>query len=375
MNTLLRALVIVITVLGATALVFAVLNFDRRQILLGRNAALVELVKNVAATTEAQDAPEGTPRSAMLDIAEVTDRVSDNVDKKDVFDGYLAHLESANLTKLKFEQEKEDQLYRYYAQNEDGTIRKTDRGPVTNGPGTMQELLDQLLTRAKAQNATLDKTRSVLSKQSDLVAQLVEDINKLKRDGRVVKQDLTGARAEIVELKDEKATLERNVAKLQSEKKDLQAEVLDLKNEVETAQDLKEKAEQDVASKVLIIADQQKRIQELLGRGPGPTDGPRTDVVLPAGDKGMVVATNDEYKYAILELSSETMDAMLGETREKQLPQLEMNIRREGRESASGDFVTKIRLRNYVKDKNFVVADILTDWQQSPVEKGDVVWY
>ena len=39
----------------------------------------------------------------------------------------------------------------------------------------------------------------------------------------------------------------------------------------------------------------------------------------------------------------------------------------------TGPFVDA--LRQAVRGKNFVVADILNDWQQAPVEKGDVVFF
>jgi hypothetical protein len=45
------------------------------------------------------------------------------------------------------------------------------------------------------------------------------------------------------------------------------------------------------------------------------------------------------------------------------------------RKNAQGDvYVGRIRLRQAVAGKNFVIADILGDWQQMPVEPGDVVF-
>ena len=376
MNTLLRVLVIVIMVLGATALVFAIQNFNKRQILLGSRQALVEQVTNIAKTIEAQDATEGSPRSAMLDTSPVTDRVVDTVDKQDVFDGYLTQLETQNLPKLNFASEdKQDQLLRYYALNDDGTLKQNDRGLVNRGPGTMQELLDQLFERAKAQSATLDKTRAELGKKSDQVAKFVDDINKLKSDTRVVKKELTDTKELIAGLQADKAKLESNVAKLTSEKKDLQAEVADMKNEVETIQDKYALVEQELENKEKLLVDLRERLKGKPISGGQDASALVANVALTTGDKGKVVETNDEFKFAIIEFSADAMQEMLGPNREKQLPQLDMNIRRQGRESASGDFVTKVKLRHSVKDKNLVVADILTDWQQSPVEKGDVVWF
>ena len=50
----------------------------------------------------------------------------------------------------------------------------------------------------------------------------------------------------------------------------------------------------------------------------------------------------------------------------------ELGIRRKG---ANGDvYVGRLRLRQAVAGKNFVIADILGDWQQVPAEPGDVVF-
>ena len=96
---------------------------------------------------------------------------------------------------------------------------------------------------------------------------------------------------------------------------------------------------------------------------------------LSAGDKGSVIEANDELKFVIINFSDDAMVEMLGEERQNALPQFEMNIRRPGRQSASGEFVTRVKLRQAVRGKNLVVADILNDWQQVPVEKGDVVFF
>ena len=41
----------------------------------------------------------------------------------------------------------------------------------------------------------------------------------------------------------------------------------------------------------------------------------------------------------------------------------------------SDTFVTKVRLVQIKRDKNLGVADILTQWQQEPIKKGDVIFY
>jgi len=377
MNTVIRVLVIVITLLGATALTFAILNFNKRQTLLTKVATLVEQTIKVAQTIEAQDATDATPLAkGQMDVSPVTDRVDGIVDKKNVFENYNANLETKNLPKLKFDSpEKKDQLYTLYAYEMDGEkriIKKDSMGlPVTTGPGTMQELLDQLLERAKNQNAKLETTRDALAKTRELVEDTVDALNKQKAEGRLVQRELTERKEEIVGLKDDKAKLQSEVTKLTSDKRELEAEVADMKSEVEQLQDKQAEMTNQLAGKELMITNLVDRLNKI-GRGRDDVVG--QEVVLTAGDKGKIVETNDEYKFAIIEFSPAAMAEMLGKEG-KTVPSLNMSIRRQGRESASGDFVAKVKLRHSVKDKNLVVADILTDWQQTSVEKGDVVFY
>ena len=51
-----------------------------------------------------------------------------------------------------------------------------------------------------------------------------------------------------------------------------------------------------------------------------------------------------------------------------------MGLRRKGFNGPAGEFVGRIRLRQGVQGKNFVIADILGDWKQAEAQKGDVVF-
>jgi len=372
MNTLLRVLVIVITLLGAAALVFATMNFSKRQILLGRNNALVEGFTNLAKTLEAQDAKDdGSTLPLTKDTSDVTDTVLDNPNKEVVFEGYPVWLEEQNRQTLKFETEdKQLVLNSFYAYDEEGNIKIGPNGQkVAKGPGTMQELLDQAVDRAKLQQGALNKTRAELSKMRDRVETNIKELNDLKGASRIVKRDLTTAKGEIAQLETDKAGLERNVAKLTSDKKELEAQVASAEEEIEKYQEREVGLTEDVAR----LKAENDELRKKRGEKEG---GTRIEgLALTTGDKGKIIESNDEFKFVIIEFSPDAMAEILGAEREKPLPQVDMSVRRVGRASAAGEFVTTVKLRHSVKDKNLVVADILTDWQQSPVEKGDVVFF
>jgi len=377
MGKLLRVLVIIILVLSVVSLIFANLLFGKRELLMARNRVLEEEVIKLAKTIEATDAADAAAPDVQKDSSEVSDRELANPEKVSVLEGYPVKLEQQNLPTLDFgSTDKRIQLRSYYALTADGKYDPdpVDQKPRTKGPGTMQELLDQVFERAKAQQAVLNKTRAELTKMREHVTTSVEEINKLKTDGRATKKDLKGAREQIATLQGEKEALEGRVTKLTAEKKELAAEAADAKNEAERLNEEKLTLTEDLA-KVRDALEEMKKRFAGGGNRPAQENAGVAVTALTAGDKGKVVEANDELKFAILEFSDDAMVEMLGADRQNQLPQLEMNVRRTGRQSAAGEFVTRIKLRQAVRGKNLVVADILSDWQQVPVEKGDVVFF
>lgn len=379
MGKLLRVLVFVILILSVFALFFANKVFAKKEILSRRLSVLEEQVVKFAKTIEAQDPADAAAPELQKDISEVSEREVANPEKESVLEGYAMKLEQQNLPTLDFgNTEKRRQLRNYYAAGPDGAaiLDQLDKKPTTKGPGSMQEILDQLFERAKAQQAALNKTRAELAKMRELLTSSVGEVNKLKGEGRTAKKELKESRDQLAGAQSEKEAAEARVAKLTAEKKELAAEAADAKSEAERLNGEKVSLGEDLAKAKETIEELKKRMQ---GGGNRPTvGGTDTGVAvasLSAGDKGKIIETNDELKFAIIEFSNDAMAEMLGAERQNALPQLEMNVRRTGRQSAGGEFVTRIKLRQAVRDKNLVVADILSDWQQTAVEKGDVVFF
>jgi hypothetical protein len=379
MGKVLRVLVIVVLVLSAISLFFATKLFEKRELLAKRNSVLEEQFIKLAKTIESADAADAAVPSVMKDVAEVSDREQANPEKTDMLESYPIKLEQQNLPTLDFgNTDKRLQLRNYFALAADGSYDPdpVDQKPRTKGPGTMQELLDQLFDRAKAQQATLNKTRAELAKRREQFTASIDEINKLKTDCRTAKVDAKGEREKASALAAEKAELETRVTRLNAEKKELSAELADAKNESETLREDQVTLKDDLAKS----KDYVKQLEERLkGARSTPAGGNEfaggTPSAPSAGDKGKVIEANDELKFAIIELSDDAIAELLGAERQNALPQLEMNVRRIGRQSAAGEFVTRVKLRQAVRGKNFIVADILNDWQQAPVEKGDVVFF
>lgn len=380
MGKALRGLVFVILALSIVALVFANMLFGKRELLMKRNSVLEDQVIKLARTIEAKDAEEATAPDVQKDISEVSDREITNPEKESVFENYPMKLEQQNLPTLDLGgDDKRLRLHNFYAVDAAGNyvLDPVDQKPATKGPGTMNELLDKVVERAKLQQANLNKTRAELTKIREQFTDSISEVNKLKVDGRATKKELKTTKEEVVKLEGEKETLKGRVAKLASEKKELSAELADSKNEVEKLNEEKLSLNDDLARAQQTIDEMKKR---LAGNQDKPAAakaaaGAAAVADLTAGDKGKVLSADDEFKFVIIEFSKDAVDEMLGEDRQAALPQLVMNVRRTGRKSAAGEFVTRVKLRQIVRGKNIVVADILNDWQQVPVEKGDVVFF
>jgi len=378
MGNALRGLVFVILALSIAALVFANLLFGKRELLMQRNYALEESIVKLAKTIEMKNAEEQTAPELKQDVSAVEDRVLDNPETDSPLEGYALQLESENQPTFEIgDNDSRSQLRTFYKVGTDGkyVLDSLTQKPSTTGEGTMAELLDKVFDRAKAQQANLNKTRGELHKMRDRFTTAVEEINKLKIDGRLVKKDLTERKADIVRLNDEKEVLEGRIAKLNNEKKELTAELAETKNEVEKLNEDKLTLTDDLANAQKTIEEMKKRLNGTNDRPGQYVDGAVAAAQMTAGDKGKIISANDEMKFCIIEFSPAAIAEMMGPERENPLPQLEMSIRRAGRQSASGEFVTRIKLRQAVRGKNIVVADILNDWQQTAVEKGDVVFF
>ena len=95
---------------------------------------------------------------------------------------------------------------------------------------------------------------------------------------------------------------------------------------------------------------------------------------LPAGDKGEVIEADNDDMFAIVKFSDEAMKELKGENRDRPLPSLELGVKRKGFSGEAGEFVGRIRLRQEVKGKNYVVCDILGPWEQDKLKAGDVLF-
>ena len=385
MNKVLHAIVYLILVAAVAALVFEKSLFDKRSLLSDRNRVMEDYIVRLARTIEKADAPR--PMSvpeAKKDISPIEARQIDTPEMENVLEEYPAQLETANLETFNWDDSVTRlQLRQLYFLGPDGQPvpdAANYNKPMTKGKGTMAELMDQLFERAKAQQATLNSTRAALAELRGKLESSVGDYNKLKPELRIAKMTDEELKQKISQLGQEKQTLEEQITKLKSRVEEQTGEITSLKDEVSTAKDETEAAkEENVAleKKVKQLETLMKQMAQQQNQASGAASGGATGSAvtsLPAGDKGKIVDVNNKLMFCVVEFSDEAMKEMMGPERNGTLPALTLGLRRKGFSGPAGEFVGKIRLRQSVSGKNYVIADILGDWSQAEVQKGDAVF-
>ena len=385
MNKVLHAIVYLILIAAVAALVFEKSLFDKRSLLSDRNRAMEDYIVRLARTIEKADAPR--PMSVpeiKKDISPIEARQVDTPEMENVLEEYPVQLETANLETFNWDDSATRlQLRQLYFLGPDGEPvpdAANYNKPMTKGKGTMAELMDQLFERAKAQQAALNTTRAALAELRGKLEVTVSDYNKLKPELRLSKMTDEELKQKISQLGQEKQSLEEQMAKLKSRVEEQSGEITSLKDEVSTAKDETEAAKEENAAlekkikqlETLMkqMAQQQNQVSGAAAGGAGGS----AVTALPAGDKGKIVDVNNQLMFCVIEFSNEAMKEMLGPERNGALPALTLGLRRKGFNGPAGEFVGKVRLRQSVSGKNYVIADVLGDWSQASVEKGDVVF-
>lgn len=378
MNKALHALVYVILAVAAVALYFEIELYGKRDLLKDRNRQLEDYLVTVSRTIEKADAPRPTAvPEARKDISPRDAKLVDTPETENLLEDYPVQLEESNLDALKWDDKERIQLRQLYKLDGDGEKIPDAANPgdfVKKGPGTAQELLDLLVERAKAQQGKLNSTRAELAALRTKLENLTADYNKLPPEIRQAKVDLEEQKKIAEDLEQAKAAVEEQLQKVKSQVEEQTTEIASLKDEVASAKDETEAVKEDLA-KVTKQKDQLMKLLQQQAQTHTAAAAPGAAVTtLPAGNKGTLVDVNTQFNFAVVEFTDEAMKELLGPERQNALPQLEMGLRRTGFNGAAGEYVGKIRLRQAVTGKNFVIADILGDWAQTDAQRGDVVF-
>ena len=140
----------------------------------------------------------------------------------------------------------------------------------------------------------------------------------------------------------------RSIQKLEKEKTDLLANVETMKQQTD-----------DLEAENRDLTDANAVLQAKVVELDKMVNPELRKAALPKGQLGSVAYVNPEWNFVIMRISPESAKNIV--------PDLELLIHRSDR------LVGKVRVQTVVD--NLVVAEIVSDWQQMPCEKGDYVMY
>jgi len=375
MNKVLHVLVYVFLALAAAALYFELQLNAKRALLTDRNRLQEDYLVKLARTVEKTDPAKDATFEIKKDNSPVEARLVDSPDMENVLEEYPAPLEQANLETYNWDNQADRaQLRQVYVLDFEGNPVMDGNQPLMRGKGTEDELLSKLFESAKTQQSRLNSTRSALADLRGKLESVVAEINKLKPEARQDKVTIEEQKAKMAKLEEEKTGLENQITKIKSQIDELNGEITSLKDEVATAKDETEASKEEVAKAQKLIEQLKKLLQESIQSKGASSAGGTSVTTLPAGDKGKVVEADNENMFAIVEFSDESMKELKGEDLSKSLPAIELGVKRPGFKGPAGEFVGRLRIRQEVKGKNFVICDILGSWEQDKLTANDVVF-
>ena len=376
MNKLLHVLVYVFLALAGAALFFELDLNRKRTELTDRNRLQEDYFIRVAKTIEKAEPAKDAAFEIKKDNSPVEARLVDSPDMENILEEYPAPLEQANLETYNWDnQADKQQLRTVYVLDFEGKPVMDGNEFLKHGKGTEDELLNKLFESAKTQQSRLNTTRAALTDLRGKLENVVNELNKLKPEARQDKVTIVEKNEKIAKLEQEKTDLENQITMLKSQIDDLNTEITSLKDEVAAAKDETEAAKEEVAKGKKIIEQLKQMLKDSIQNQTGRTaTGAAAITSLPAGDKGKVVEADNENMFAIVEFTEAAMKELKGDDLSRPLPALELGVKRPGFKGEAGEFVGRLRLRQEVRGKNYVVCDILGAWEQDKLKANDVIF-
>ena len=375
MNKALHVLVYLFLILSAAALWFEIELNKKRTLLTDRNRLQEEYVIKIASTVEKVEPNKDATAEVKKDISPIEAKIVDIPETENVLEEYKAYLEQANLETFSWDnQETKKQLRNVYVLDFEGNIVMDGNIPETKGPGTERELLDQLLDGASKMQSKLNTTRDELVKLHKIIDEQVAELNKIKPLARQDKVTIVEKNEKIAKLEEIKADLENQIVKIKAQIDELNAEITSLKDEVVTAQDETAAAKEELQKSQKLVEQLKKLIQEMINERNRTNGDPNNITSIPTGEKGTIVEADNENMFAIIELDAKTMKELKGDNLDHPIPNLELGVKRPGFHGEAGEFIGRIRLRQEVREKNYIICDILGAWKQGDIQPGDVIF-
>lgn len=376
MNKALHILVYLFLIIAGVGLWFEIELNAKRALLTDRNRMQEDYIVKIARTIEKVEPNKDVQTEIKKDISDVEAKLVDNPEVENVLEDYNFYLEQANLETFNWDNDKSrNQLRMVYLLDAEGKPLMDGNRPRMTGRGTEDELLSQLFEAAKAMQTKLNTTRNELTVLRGKLEAQVNELNRIKPEARQDKVTIVERDEKISKLEGEKTDLENQIVKIKAQIDELNAEITSLKDEVATAQDETEATKEELAKSQKNVENLKELLAKAIAAQQTGSVGRGTAVTsIPLGDKGKIVAINNKEMYAVVEFTPEAMTQLKGNDMSNPLPLMEFGVKRPGFNGPAGQFIGRIRLRQEIKNKNFVICDVLGDWEQAKLKVGDTVF-
>ena len=373
MNKVLHVLVYVFLALAAAALYFELQLNAKRALLTDRNRLQEDYIVKIARTIEKSEPTKDLSLEIKKDVSPVEARIVDSPDMSNVLEDYNGALEQTRTgddVTYKWGENERRQMRMVYATDVNGEPLMDGSQPLMRGPGTEDEILNRLFESAKAQQTRLNTTRAALADLRAKLEATVTELNKMKPEARQDKVTIAELRAKAADFEKERDKVRGDMTKVKTQIDELNGEIASKNDEIQRKDEEIEAKNEEIAKAKQLNENLRKMLQaSIQSRGAESATGAGTAVSsLPSGDKGKVVEADNEKMFAIIEFSGEAMKELKGEDLSKPLPAIDLGIKR------AGTFVGRVRLRQEVKGKPYVICDILGAWSQDKLAEGDTVF-
>jgi len=375
MNKALHVLVYLFLILSAASLWFEIELNKKRRLLTDRNDIQEQYFIKIAKTIEKAEPNKDATAETKKDISPVEAKLVDIPETENVLEEYSAYLEQSNLETFDWDNpQTKQQLRNVYVLDHEGKIVMDGIKPEMDGPDTELALLKQLFDASSKMLEKLNTTRAELVKLHGIIDEQVDEINKLKPVARQDKVTIVEKTEQIAKLEEIKADLENQIVKIKAQIDELNAEITSLKDEVVTAQDETEAAKEELQKSQKLVEQLKKLIQQMIQEAQARTGDKSNITTLPAGDKGKVIEVDNTNMFVIVEFTDKSMKELKGDNLDHPIPNIEFGVKRPGYDGPAGEFIGRIRLRQEVREKNYIICDILGPWKQDAIKADDVIF-
>lgn len=244
-----------------------------------------------------------------------------------------------------------------------------------------EKVLQKMVDDSVAQREQLKQIRVAYKNAREGFKPLVKEINELKPEVRKLNRIKKELEEDKKLLEEEKQKLNDTILDNESTINDLNGKIVDQQNNINQLNKNIEEANKAYEKEKELTENLKKKVADLLNSLRNVTtiaDGNAGEVgaavsSVAAGTKGKIIEVNNDAVFAIIEVTPEAMKELKGNDASRPLPLLEYVVTRPGFKGPAGEIVGRIRLRQEVPGKNWIICDILANWSQDSLKKDDVI--